>query len=374
MKRILYILALSASVILVGCGPAGSAATIEPGIYYTQAAQTITAQLTLAATTPAPSPVPATPTPTNIPTNTPTSAPILPPPVSGPSPTSNPCNQAMFIYDVTVPDETIMSPNQSFTKTWLLKNIGTCTWNSGYHLVYISGNPIGGSTSPLLTTGTVPPGQSVEASVSLKAPATAGTYQGYWKLSDSNGKLFGLQDAPFWVKIKVVTTGTVKIYLNAVSFEGGSVAANGSVLGGINVGDTVDKDGIQGFLSFDISSIPTKAIIDTGALDLSRYEIIGDPFGGMGCLDVYQQDYTPLSAGDFFTGVPSGSFMDWCSAASLSNVVVDSDFTTAIQARLGTHIRIQFRLQFPDRQSNGNGTSDQVQFGIPYLIVQYTIP
>jgi hypothetical protein len=279
----------------------------------------------------------------------------------------------MFLYDVTIRDGTIMSPNQSFTKTWELRNVGTCTWTSGYRLVFITGDPMGGSTSPLLTSGTVPPGQSIEASVSLKAPATAGTYEGYWKLSDPNGNLFGLQDAPFYVKIKVVTTGTITIYLNAVSFESGSIAANGSVLGGINVGDTVDKDGVQGFLSFDISSIPKTAIIDTGALDLSQYVIAGDPFGTLGCLDVYQQDYTPLSSGDFFTGGPSGSFMERCNAADLSNVIVDSDFAAAIQARVGLSTRIQFRLQFPDRQSNGDGTSDQVQFRIPYLVVQITI-
>ena len=34
MKRILYALAVIALAILVGCGPAGSTATIEPGIYY----------------------------------------------------------------------------------------------------------------------------------------------------------------------------------------------------------------------------------------------------------------------------------------------------------------------------------------------------
>jgi hypothetical protein len=298
----------------------------------------------------------------------------LPPPISGPSLTPNPCNQAMFIYDVTIPDGTIMSPNQSFTKTWMLRNIGTCTWNSGYHLVFVSGDPMGGSVSPLLTKGAVLPGQSVEASVSLKAPALAGTYQGYWKLSDANGNLFVLQDAPFWVKIKVVTTGTITIWLDAVSYESGSVTANGSVSGGINTGDTVDKDGVQGFLSFDISSIPKNAIVDTGALDLSQYVIAGDPFGLLGCLDVYQQDYTPLSAGDFSIGGPSGSLMEWCSAAQLSNVIVDGDFAVAIKARVGLNNRIQFRLQFPARQSNGDGMVDQVQFGIPYLIVQYTMP
>jgi uncharacterized protein YceK len=370
MKRILYALAILALATMVGCSSSQATTTVEPGVYYTQAAQTIAVELTRAAPTQAPPPLLASPTLMTIPTSTATP----PPPISGASQTPNLCNQAMFVYDVTIPDGTIMSPNQSFTKTWLLKNIGTCTWNSGYHLVYISGNPMGGSTSPLLITGTFPPGQSVEASVSLKAPALARTYEGYWKLSDPNGNLFGLQDAPFWVRIKVVTTGTVKISLNAVSFESGSVAANGSVLGGINVGDTVDKDGVQGFLSFDISSIPKNAVIDTGALDLTQFETIGDPFGALGCLNVYQQIYTPLSAGDFFTGGPSGSFMEWCSAADLSNVTVDSDFASAIQARLGTSIRIQFRLQFPDRKSNGNGTSDQVQFGIPYLIVQYTIP
>ena len=34
MKRILYVLAIITLAILVGCSPAESTATVEPGIYY----------------------------------------------------------------------------------------------------------------------------------------------------------------------------------------------------------------------------------------------------------------------------------------------------------------------------------------------------
>jgi len=267
-----------------------------------------------------------------------------------------------------------MSPNQTFTKIWMLRNIGACPWTSGYKLVFISGDPMAATTTPLLTHGSILRGQSIEATVTLKAPSGAGTYTGYWMLADASGRLFGLAGTPFWVRIKVVTTGTITISLNAVSFESGSVSANGAVSSEINVGDTVNKEGIQSFISFDISSIPTRATIDIVKLDLTQYELIGDPFGGMGCLDVYQQDYTPLNSGDHFTGTPSGAFMEWCDPEALNNVVADGDFATAIQARLGTDTRIQFRLQFPGNESNNDGMSDLVHVFVPFLIVQYTMP
>ena len=56
------------------------------------------------------------------------------------------CDWAQFVADVTVPDGTTFAANQTFTKTWRLKNIGFCTWTTSYALVFDSGNSMGGPT------------------------------------------------------------------------------------------------------------------------------------------------------------------------------------------------------------------------------------
>jgi peptidoglycan hydrolase-like protein with peptidoglycan-binding domain len=59
-----------------------------------------------------------------------------------------------------------------------------------------------GAASQQLTNGTVAPGQTIDVSVNLTAPAAAGTYKGNWKLREPGGAVFGLSTGPFWVQIK----------------------------------------------------------------------------------------------------------------------------------------------------------------------------
>ena len=47
--------------------------------------------------------------------------------------------QAEFVRDVTIPDGTVMRPNQSFTKTWRYRNIGNGPWGEGVKLVFVPG-------------------------------------------------------------------------------------------------------------------------------------------------------------------------------------------------------------------------------------------
>jgi hypothetical protein len=57
----------------------------------------------------------------------------------------------------------------------------------------------------------VAPGQSVDISVDLTAPAAAGTYQGNWKLRNKEGAWFGIGpggSSPFWVRIVVAGSST----------------------------------------------------------------------------------------------------------------------------------------------------------------------
>jgi hypothetical protein len=110
-----------------------------------------------------------------------------------------------------VPDGTVFAPGITFSKTWRLKNVGTCTWTTGYSLMFDSGEKMGGPDAVTLPQS-VAPGQTVDLSLNLTAPATAGTYRGYWKLRNANGVPFGMGTAgtqPWWVEIRVSGTRAV---------------------------------------------------------------------------------------------------------------------------------------------------------------------
>lgn len=188
-----------------------TAAAPNPGALMTQAAQTVVADLTRNAptatltATPTNTFTPAPPTPTPTVTNT-------PPPTATFTPTPNPipCNAAQFVSDVTIPDGTVFPPNARFTKVWRLRNAGTCSWTSQYALVFVSGERMG-APNVLGLAINVLPGQSVDLSVEQIAPNQAGTYRGNWMLRDPQGNLFGIgsqQDDPFWVQIRVADVNT----------------------------------------------------------------------------------------------------------------------------------------------------------------------
>ena len=180
----------------------------------TQLHQTIAAVLTaqsgsLATTQPAT----VTAAPTIFMTVTPTGA--LPSPHSTATPdklsfTATPlglCNRAAAgnPIDITIPDDSLISPGQSFIKTWKLVNAGTCTWTTKYSASFFYGDRMNAPESVGLQEA-VPPAHSMEISVEMTAPQTPGTYQANWKLTNPDGTLFGIGpngDSPFWVRIIV---------------------------------------------------------------------------------------------------------------------------------------------------------------------------
>jgi hypothetical protein len=116
-------------------------------------------------------------------------------------------NEASFVADVTVPDNTAYPPGANFTKTWRLKNVGTCTWTPKYKLVFQSGDAMGAPAALTLTNANVPPNANLNISVKLTSPQTEGTYQGYFKMRAPDGTVFGIAPngaSPFWVQINVV--------------------------------------------------------------------------------------------------------------------------------------------------------------------------
>jgi len=173
MKKSVKVLAILAllSVILAACNfPLANNASDEDTVA-TSVAQTVAAvnaqaipTVTMALPT---NTLPALPTVTSQVVNT----------VSAyPTSTALPCNQAVLISEDPIDDKSY-SAGATFTKTWTMKNVGTCTWNTNYKLVFISGNAMGGAASKNLTSS-IAPGQTVSLSVSLTAPSSAGTHKG----------------------------------------------------------------------------------------------------------------------------------------------------------------------------------------------------
>ena len=193
----------------------GKNAEDEVNAVYTNAAATLAIQqMTLQAASPSVTPTVATPTGTVTFTpqplaTIPTSQGISTSSSSGGS-TSGAvgCNNSVFVSDVTVPDDTVMTPGQTFTKTWKLQNTGSCPWTTSFKVSFVSGNAMGGTATALTTT--VQPGQSGDISVAMTAPASAGDATGYWILTNDSGQNFG---SSFYVKIKVggTTSGTTTV-------------------------------------------------------------------------------------------------------------------------------------------------------------------
>ena len=94
-----------------------------------------------------------------------------------------------FVADLTIPDNTIMSPGAAFIKTWRAQNTGTCTWDTSYQLVFADGEQMGGPAG--VNVNNTPPNGNVDISVNLTAPSTSGTHTGRWRLKASNGAIFG---------------------------------------------------------------------------------------------------------------------------------------------------------------------------------------
>ena len=208
----LLIISLLLVIFLAGCNMPGSGDEADKGLMSTLARQTVSAKLTQAiletqiasgqapAATDTTAPE-ASATPENTATQQYTNTP-------GPTLTNTPlpCNWAQFVDDVTIPDNTELVAGTVFTKTWRLKNIGTCDWTSGYRLIFNSGDQMSAPNDSQFTSGTVPSGATADISVDLVAPSAAGTYQGNFLLRSSDNNVFGLgakADSNFWVKVVV---------------------------------------------------------------------------------------------------------------------------------------------------------------------------
>jgi hypothetical protein len=136
---ILVILILTS--LLGACKPTAPVEpTLDPDVIFTQAAETVAAQLTRTALSQPTATNTALPSPTVTPTiQLPTATAVSDPANATPEVTSqtgstpNP-NKMAFVTDVTIPDGQVIPPGAKFVKTWRIKNTGTTTWTANYRV------------------------------------------------------------------------------------------------------------------------------------------------------------------------------------------------------------------------------------------------
>jgi hypothetical protein len=208
MKRVqIFVIALLAIFVLSACGPSAEEQEQAAGTQVAETAQALLTELALASPTETKTPIPTAPefgTPTETPT--PSSTPVATATSVSTTVSNLPvCDRAGFVSDVTVPDGTEFSPGSGFTKTWRLRNDGTCTWTELYTVVFFGGSDMGGPASSAFPAGNVAPGETIDLSLQLTAPADNGNYTGNWLLKNTDGTVFGLDagNFSFYVEINV---------------------------------------------------------------------------------------------------------------------------------------------------------------------------
>ena len=115
------------------------------------------------------------------------------------SPSLSTCvEDVQFLADVTVPDGTVFGPHEVFTKTWRVRNAGSCDW-AGYRIAFGGGEPMGTEETQPTAGRSVrdqilphtPAGQELDISVEMVAPGEPGDYAGYWHILAPGGAVRG---------------------------------------------------------------------------------------------------------------------------------------------------------------------------------------
>lgn len=203
MKRSLLLITTLIALLLSAC--AGTPEATPTPTSMADEISTIIAQVMESQATPVPPAAKPEPTATLLPTATimtkPSPSPAVP--AQSVSYSSAVCDNAVYLSDITIPDYTETTAGESFTKTWSLQNTGTCAWTETYTVNFISGSSMSGESTTIGEA--VYSGGTVQVSVDLIAPTTAGTYTGYWQMANDSGTTFG---ASFFVLIVVPSSTT----------------------------------------------------------------------------------------------------------------------------------------------------------------------
>lgn len=147
----------------------------------------------------------------------------------------------------TIPDGTIVAKGATFTKTWSITNGGTCTWNTGYKMVFQSGDLLGATSESVALTQNVAPGTMTNVSIKMTAPSTDGWYTGNWQLQTDGGVNVG----NFTVSIYVGTATAAPFSITSVKIPTSTITASTGSTTTVRI--TIVSDG-AGTMTYSITS------------------------------------------------------------------------------------------------------------------------
>ncbi|MCE1253555.1 MAG: hypothetical protein LWX83_08410 [Anaerolineae bacterium] len=215
---------------LSACNAAPAEPTIDPNMIFTAAAQTVQAQLTVAAALNPTATATPEPTQTSMPTVAPTLAltpatnPVSSDPAAATTPLVIPTQSLALatlapsataaaavdsslidrgeIVDQDPDDGETLGNDVDFDMTWTIKNTGTTTWTpgtgnceGGYYLAFGGGDRIGsGFANWYCIRDTVAPGGTAQFVVDMKTSGTDGKYNSIWCLMNGQKKCIRMMD------------------------------------------------------------------------------------------------------------------------------------------------------------------------------------
>jgi len=172
------------------------------------------------------------------------------------------CNQSKFVSE-TIPDGSVYQSGDTFTKTWVIRNNGTCDWTTDYRFVFEEGDQMNGLSSMKLDH-VVEPGDTYSFEIDLTAPASNGNYTGVWRIKSDDGDNLG----KYWVEITVgpppsaFAVTSVTFYMPHAWID---MACPGNVVVSSEI--TTSAAGVVSFKWEDTNAcpLPTKSLNFTGA-------------------------------------------------------------------------------------------------------------
>jgi len=123
-----------------------------------------------------------------------------------------------FVRDVTFPDGTKVQPGSVFVKTWRVRNDGAAPWAVGTALVTAGGDLLT-SADLSISVPLAAPGEEVDISVTMTAPAATGRHTAYFRLQ-KDSMFFGQR---LWADVRVEDVDPSWFVLDASQTESDGV-------------------------------------------------------------------------------------------------------------------------------------------------------
>lgn len=149
--------------------------------------------------------------------------------------------RASYVADVTVPDNTKLEKSQDFTKTWRVKNSGSQPWPANTVLAFSGEGQQLAEAKEVAVGKVVEPGQEIEISVPMKAPAEDGTYRSTWVLKSGNTAIPG---GSFYVLFKIGEAVAAPAPAPSAPVATGPFALGGHIMQGFAYADYMRSAGM----------------------------------------------------------------------------------------------------------------------------------